>query len=146
MENKKGFGYYIKIINKEFENNKNKDLAEFDLTSQQFSILIFLNKNKDRQINQKDIEEELNLSSPTVSGLLQRLENKEYVIRTTSESDSRYKVILSTEKGLKFKDIMFERIQKIEEELLANFTDYEKAQLIGFLIRMKSNICKEEIK
>lgn len=143
MEKKKGIGFYFKVIGKVFENNKNKELAIYHLTSQQFSLMMYLNRNNDKEINQKDIEKYFNLSSPTVTGLLKRLEIKGFIMRKTSIVDSRYKVIKPTTEGIELKENMFEKIKQIEEELLFGFSEEEKKDFTAYLNRILNNICQE---
>ena len=65
-----------------------------DLTSSQLDVLICIAQGGGRPVNQKDIEEELKLSNPTVTGILKRMERKGFISRTVGRRDRRYKELL----------------------------------------------------
>ena len=50
-------------------------------------------------MNQRDIEKALNLKNPTVTGLLQRLDEKGYVLIVPNAKDKRKKNVYLTEKA-----------------------------------------------
>lgn len=96
----------IKHLNKLMEKNFNKALEEYNLTAQQARILFFLadyiEGRKEIEINQRDLEREFDLTNPTVSGILLRLEEKGYIQRITSQKDGRFKKIVVTSKTWMF--------------------------------------------
>lgn len=94
-------GKVIKQIHYTFENLFNKEMEKYEITHSQMEILLYLMFNQNKEINQKNIEEKFNLTNPTVTGLLNRLENKEFIKRTISKKDARFKTITVTEKALK---------------------------------------------
>ena len=132
-------GAYIKSIGLVCEWNFNRDLKEFNLTSVQLSIVRYLVEHKDEIIHQKDIENEFGLKNSTVSGILKRLEAKEYLKRETGIDDSRYKLITIKEKGLALNQELKRRTDAFEAKLLKNFSDDEKNHLIDYLIRIYNN-------
>ena len=132
-------GAYIKSIGLVCERNFNRDLNEFNLTSVQLSIVRYLVEHKDEVIHQKDIENEFGLKNSTVSGILKRLEAKEYLKRETGIDDSRYKLITIKEKGLALNQELKRRTDAFEAKLLKNFSDDEKNHLIDYLIRIYNN-------
>ena len=75
-----------------------------DLTSSQLDVLICIAQGGGRPVNQKDIEEELHLSNPTVTGILKRMERKGFISRTVGSRDRRYKEVRLTEKCARLGD------------------------------------------
>ncbi len=125
----------IRRINNAILKVRNKRLADFDITAAQSDILLYLirhYKDKD-EINQLDIQKFLQLSNPTVSGLLNRLEDKGFITRTPSIKDARYNCVLPTEKALEQRAVMLEHMFFCEDAILANFTEEEKESL-GMLL------------
>ena len=91
------------------EKNLNKELEIIDLTSMQAHVLIYLYKNKNNIINQRDIEREFELTNPTVNGILNRLENKGFIAKAPKEKvdeekeklEKYIKLLEETENSLK---------------------------------------------
>ena len=99
MNNRKyGYGFYFRCIQSQLEKAMNEQLKEFDLTKSQLDILRFLKYVKKDHVNQKDIEEFFHISNPTVTGLLNRMEQKGYVVRVHSPDDKRIRYIQITDK------------------------------------------------
>ena len=98
----------------------------------------------------RDLEEEFHLSHPTVSGLLARLEKKDFIRLRTDESDRRCKRIHVLPKGRECHEMMHKTILANEARLVRDFTDEEKAlfaQLLTRAIRnMGGNPCKRKHK
>ncbi len=137
-------GYLIKKINKELECSKNGNLKGYDITAQQFHIIMFISKNSDKNICQKDVEHELEIKGATVSGLLSRLENNGYLERVSDEADSRYKYLKLTDKALKFREEIFKSVDLFESKMLSGFSDEEVDLLRNYLHRIQDNILKEK--
>lgn len=132
----------IRRINNAVLKVRNKRLADFDITAAQSDILLYLirhYKEKD-EINQLDIQKFLQLSNPTVSGLLNRLEDKGFITRTPSIKDARYNCVLPTEKALEQRAVMLEHMFYCEDAMLANFTEDEKEELSRLLNKALANV------
>lgn len=110
--------FYLKKIFQTMEKNLNKELELIDLTSMQAHVLIYLYKNKNNIINQRDIEREFELTNPTVNGILNRLENKGFIKRVVSHIDARNKVISLTDKSV----LLINNMKKSAEEMESKMT------------------------
>lgn len=126
-------GNKFKIINCAFEEAKNKFLNQYNITAAQFDILLFLRMNPKKEIHQREIEKWLRLKNPTVTGILNRLEEKQFIIRRTNDADKRFRMIDLTEKGtMVLKDVYVE-MKRMEAELFSCLTEQELQQLCGML-------------
>lgn len=145
MESKHVCGGF-KIINNYFENQLNLGLAEYNLTRSQMDVLILLkiNEKKNIETNQKDIEKALSLKNPTVTGILDRLEDKGYIKRNVSSKDKRLKQITLTDTSNEILLKSRNHAKKIEEKILSSLTSEEKEELLQLLDKIKNNI-KEEV-
>ena len=145
MESKHVCGGF-KIINNYFENQLNLGLAEYNLTRSQMDVLIFLkiNEKKNIETNQKDIEKALSLKNPTVTGILDRLEDKGYINRNVSSKDKRLKQITLTSASNEILLKSRNHAKIIEEKILSPLSDEEIDELLKLLDKIKINI-KEEI-
>ena len=70
-----------------------------DLTSTQSFILHYLVLHEGEQVYPKDIEKRFHLTHPTVSGVLQRLEAKDFVVLEPDRADRRCKRIRLTDRA-----------------------------------------------
>ena len=88
----------IKMVSNSFERDLTNNVNNIGLTSSQCNILGYLEENSDREINPVDIERDLNLKRSTVTGILQRLEEKGFIdLVASSSKDKRFKKIVFTE-------------------------------------------------
>lgn len=124
MKDKK-LGYYFKVMANELARNRNKDLERLDLTSSQCDILLYLIAHNKEEVNQRDIEQFFKLSNPTISGILDRLEAKGFIIRKQSSKDARSKQIELTEKSMQVHHHMKKKMQELEKQLLQNVSSEE---------------------
>ncbi len=122
-------------------------LAAMDLTAAQGHIMGFLAHRKDPPCP-RDIEEAFHLSHPTVSGLLSRLEKKDFIALRIDENDRRCKRIYVLPKGRECQETMHRTILAHEEQLVQDFTEEEKEQFARLLDRaihnMGGNPCKRK--
>ncbi len=118
----KEIGFYLKKIFQTMEKDLNKDLENIDLTSTQAHVLIYLYKNKNNIINQRDIERKFELTNPTVNGILNRLENKGFIKRVVSDIDARNKEISLTDKSISLINAMKKSAKKMEDKMIAGIS------------------------
>lgn len=135
-------GVILKNINKVFENNCNRELKKNDITMSQHHVLVYIlnNSKNGNEINQKDIERTFDLSNPTVTGILNRLESKSFITRETSLKDARYKKILVTDKALNIGKELKQKGKKLEEKLVKGMSDEEANKLKELLNKVFENI------
>ena len=99
MRERKTIGFLIKQINNVYEKDFNKMLKNLGITSSQCAVLDYLFQSSEEEITQRDIEKQLCLKNPTVTGLLKRLEEKGFILSVPSTTDRRCKNIFLTEKA-----------------------------------------------
>ena len=133
------YGRKARILHWCTEQAITRALEEMDLTSAQGHIMAYLSHAKTPPCP-KDIEEAFQLSHPTVSGLLSRLEKKSFIAMVTDEPDRRCKRIHVLPKGEECHDKMHETIRSIEDRLVEGFTPEEQALFSDFLARAIANL------
>lgn len=105
-------------------------------------IIGFLADNVNRDIYQKDLEEQFTITRSTASKVLRLMEQKGLVERQSVAHDARLKKLVLTEKAWKLKGLMREDGDRMEQTLLKGFTCDEVTMLYGFIKRMKDNMSK----
>ena len=138
---KMGIGRMIKVISNYMDKSCNNDLSQINMTRSQMGTLIYLHKckNKNIEVNQVYIEKEFKLKNPTVTGILNRLEDKGYIMRVSSNKDKRYKKIELTSSGVEIVENGKSKAEKLEDELVSNLSQSEKEKLRELLIKMVEN-------
>lgn len=121
-------GYLIKSINDKIKIHADADLKSHNLTLAQSRILIFL-MNRGGESTQKEIEDFLEVSHPTVVGLVSRMEKSGFLICRTDEQDHRNKIVALSKVALETGKNMDAVITGMEENMLSGLSDEQKAEL-----------------
>ena len=135
-------GKILKIVNNYMDKDINNCLSDYNITRSQMGILIYIQvaECKNIEANQVDIEKEFNLKNPTVTGLINRLEERGYIKRVRSDKDKRYNKLELTESGREILNKGKRKAQENEEKLLKILTDDEIKELKRILTKIVNNI------
>lgn len=114
-------------------------LAKMELTSAQGRIIGYLAHQKQPPCA-RDIEEVFQLSHPTVSGLLSRLEKKGFIRLEPDSDDRRCKRVVLLPKGNACNEVIRQQIQENESRVVLGFTEAEKEQFLSYLQRAMDNM------
>ena len=133
------FGRMARILHWCTDQMMTAELEKMDLTAAQGHIMGFLAHRKEPPCP-RDLELEFHLSHPTVSGLLSRLEQKEFITLKTDPEDRRCKRIYILPKGRQCHDRMHQVIRDNEERMVQGFTEEEKAMFAALLNRAIENM------
>lgn len=133
-------GPRIKRISNAIDRKRTLDLEDLELTSSQGIVLGFLVRNRDAGVSPGEIGKHFGLSHPTVTGILQRLESKDFIRYAEDPSDRRRKRIEVTERALDCHCRIHERFLETENQLTAGMTEPERAKLLALLDQMIENM------
>lgn len=142
MEEKERIGYLIHKIDKKIKVNADNDLFSHDLTFSQSQILHHLQKNGG-SLSQKQLQDLLKASHPTIVGLVQRLEAKGYVECFTDPNDRRYKIVKQTALAERLKEDLIKTRKKFERKMIQGISKEEIDELYRILNKMYENINQE---
>ena len=137
--NRNEIGMLIKQISFQMRTHADMDLRKCDLTWSQAHLLRHLAK-EEGQMSQKQIEKELEISHPTVVGLVQRLETKGFVESFSDEKDRRVKMVRLTERALEHWHFMEERFREKEKIMTGGMSEEEVQELIRLLRKLHANL------
>lgn len=113
----KHIGHEIRILNNQIRRYVSKscsDILEDESTPIHGWIICYLMKNKDRNVFQKDIENEFQIRRSTASNILNNMESKGYIERKEVKEDARLKSIVLTDKAIKINSELKENIKQNE--------------------------------
>lgn len=137
-------GYKFKRIHEMFRARMNVDMKENDLTFSQMEILFYLEKHSDHAINQQELCEAVQVSHPTMIGLINRMEEKDLVVRRTDPLNRRSRYIEMTQKSQEILRQTRERRHRNDRMLVKGFTDEETKELNRLLGMVYRNMQSEE--
>lgn len=128
-EKNEDIGFFVKKISNHIERemyNQYKNYSLKDITLMNIMIINFLaTVDKDKEVFQKDIEEEFYINKATASKMLSLMEEKNLIERVPLENDGRLKKIVVLEKGESLKILGREIINNLENKLKKDITQEE---------------------
>lgn len=111
------------------------------LTPAQNGILHFiLSRYWERDLFQKDVEEEFNLRRPTATEILKLMEKKGLIYREEVPYDARCKKIIATEKGIKLEEQVLKDILGMERLVTRGIPREELDAFIATGVKMINNL------
>lgn len=132
-------GYQFKLISDKLKVHADADLKNQGLTLAQSRVLTFLNE-QDGIATQKEIEDYLQVSHPTVVGLVSRMEQNELVETWFDPENRRNKMVRLTEKSKKIGENMNEVTEQHDKALLNGLSEQEQAELNRMLNIILKNL------
>lgn len=133
------FGNYIRILHGCTDQIMYAAVTRMELTPVQSRVMGYLAHRQEAPCA-KDVETEFQLSHPTVSGILSRLEKKNFVEFRPDPVDRRCKRIYVLEKGWEHIGQIHNVIRENEERIVRDFSEEEKQQFASFLERAIRNM------
>lgn len=115
------------------------DLKNRNLTLSQVRVLEYIS-SKGGSVTQKSIEEYLDVSHPTVVGIVARLEKNGYLICYSDKTDRRNKIVAMTERSARVIHEVQRKIAAQEEKLLQGLSAEEIEQLQRLLNTILKNV------
>ncbi|MDD3415176.1 MAG: MarR family transcriptional regulator [Lachnospiraceae bacterium] len=132
----------LRLLNIAMRKNFNREMKDFKLTGPQAETLIYLFYRKKPEVNQKDIERVTGLTNPTVSGILNRLEEKNLIRREVCKRDGRYRTIELTEEAIAIKAPLCKYGDRADARLVEGLTEEEQQLFRKVVAHMIENLRK----
>lgn len=136
---KRDIGYLIKNINDKLKVKADADLKHYNLTFAQSRVFAFLH-NCGGQATQKEIEVFLEVSHPTVVGIVSRMEQNGHVVSHTDNHDKRNKIVKLTKQAQALGMNMEHNIFVNEQKMLASLSDTDIERLREMLLVIYKNL------
>lgn len=136
---KKDVGYLIKNINDKLKAKADADLKHYNLTLTQSRVFAFL-RHKGGQATQKEIETFLEVSHPTVVGIVSRMEQNGHVTTRTDARDKRNKIVKLTRQAEELGIDMEHNILATEKKIISTLSDEDAERLREMLLIIYKNL------
>lgn len=132
-------GYLIKQITDKLKVSADASLKDSNLTLAQARVLEYI-LDKGGKVTQKSIEDYLDVSHPTVVGIVSRMEKNGYLSCYVDGEDKRNKIVEITEQAtLISQEIQGARAAQ-EKRLLSGLTEEDVENLYRMLCVIRKNI------
>lgn len=110
----------------------------------QAQILDYLIMNKEKQINQKQLEENLGVSKTTISNAMLSMEKNNMIKRIQSDKDARNKEIKLTKKSLEIFNEMSNMFEILDKEMTKGISKDELEMFSAIIEKIENNIRRKE--
>lgn len=107
-------------------------------------VIGYLYARKNDDVFQRDIEKLSMLRRSTTTVMLQKMEQKGLIERTSVDSDARLKKVTLTPKAIAMHQQVLEQIKKTDEMLTAGISQEELAAFIKTADKMKKNLLERK--
>lgn len=128
----------IKYISDKVRQKADNNLKDHNVTLSQVRVLNFLWR-ENGSCSQKQIEDFLQVSHPTVVGLVSRMEQSGYIQTSVSSDDKRNKIVTVTDSGMSLACELCRYMEDIDKRMLVGLTDEQQAQLADMLYIVAQN-------
>ncbi len=125
-------------LNSSFHKNLEAYFAKWSLTSSQILVLALLDKHIEMKIS--DIASNMGFADSNISGIVDRLENANFVERIRSTEDRRIVKVKLAQKAYDFKKDFDLNIEEFFSQLLSRTSQEEMNEIITSLEKLKDLI------
>ena len=130
-------------LHRSLRRNYDRQLKNFGLTPCQFDVLLSL--WGEDGIVLSELGRRVSRDSPTITGVVDRMEKKMLVKRTRDERDRRVVKVVLTPKGKNMQEKLSTTKKRTMEKITTNLSLQEINQLGTLLDKMMKNIEREEL-
>lgn len=131
-------GRLIYLTAQEIKNFAEKQLKPYDLTLEQFHLLKHL--SHDTGLNQREIGEAVNKTPANLTRILDRLEQKDLVVRRHNARDRRSSLVFLTLQGQSLVQEVFAVFESFSTQLTRGTSEEERETAKTILHRIEDNI------
>ena len=115
---------------------------EFDLNRSQAAILFTLHRRK--SISQKELARELNMTAPSITSAIQKMEREKYITRETDKSDQRVMRLTLAERGKACIQSVKNVGERMDEIIQGGMSLEEQLLFRRLILQVKDNLEKYE--
>lgn len=103
-------------------------------------VIGFFFNNRDRDIFQKDFEQEFNIRRSTASNILSLIEKNGLIKRESVPYDARLKKITLTQKAIDVQSVVDNAFEKLEDTMRQDITDDELQVFFRVIDKINKNL------
>ena len=133
-------GPRLRYLNNRITQYMDQQFLALDLTSTQSFILHHLSLHENEAMYPKDIEKRFHLTHPTVSGVLQRLEAKNFIVIEPDRADRLCKRIRLTDRARRCDEAVRQAFETLERLMCSGMSEEEQKTLLRLLDLASANL------
>lgn len=133
-------GPIMKKISEEMDRRANIEIKKYRLTLTQTRVILFLARNEEKMTTQKELEDYLQVSHPTMVTIVKSMEAKKMVETSFDDADKRMKNVKLIWGNEAIYSELGKNAENMERKLLAGFSEEEKELFHAFLSRAYKNV------
>jgi MarR family 2-MHQ and catechol resistance regulon transcriptional repressor len=119
-----------------------EELSREGLTPPQFGLLRVIAKLGAMPLNR--ISQEMLVTPPNITGVVDRLEAKHLVRRVANKEDRRATIVELTYEGRRLQELVARRYDKFMKEILSEFTRSEQETLRNLLLKLEEKMLRKK--
>ena len=143
MEKRRAIGFEVRtlsnLIRREVEKSQIKKYVD-SITGTNGWIIGYLVEHNDRDMFQRDLEEDFSMRRSTATKMLQLMEKKGLIVRLPVDYDARLKKIVLTDRALEIHSMVVQDVNALEQKLSRGLTEQELDAFFCVLEKIKKNM------
>ncbi|MEW9122735.1 MAG: MarR family winged helix-turn-helix transcriptional regulator [Thermotaleaceae bacterium] len=140
----KAIGRFVSILYRQSQVYFNHALKEFDITSAEYALLLYLYK-KD-EISQEDLSAYLYIDKAAIARAVKSLEQKGYVTRYKDEADKRFNRVCLSDKAKGLENEIKEKVWSWSEFLTEDLDEETVDEVLSVLKKMVNKVAGTNFK
>lgn len=112
--------------------------AEYDLNRAQSGILFIL--HQEESMSQKDLAKRMNVTPPSITSMIKKMEQQGYITRKVDEQDQRVMRLTLADKGKEKIDYVIKTAEKMDEKVFEGMSAEEKMLFRRLLLQIIDNL------
>jgi DNA-binding MarR family transcriptional regulator len=106
-------------------------------------IIGYLYENQDKEVFQRDIQEQFSIRRSTVTGILQLMEKNGLIIRSSVDRDARLKRLELTPRAIEFHERIGRSVRQVEDRIDQSLTPEERQEFIRLCEKIRENLSEK---
>lgn len=132
----------VNLIRHKINESEKLNIIQKEISRRQAAVIGIIDESGNNPVFQKDITKILRIRRSTATSMLQDMERDGLITREAVGNDMRLKKLVLTEKSMRYALMIREEFTLIEDTIVKDFNEQEKAQLRNFMERIKDNLTK----
>ncbi|WP_282926877.1 MarR family winged helix-turn-helix transcriptional regulator [Helcococcus kunzii] len=129
--------FVTNLASKKLSESLNSKLIKHNVTKSQWIALYYINREK--SISQKNLATLMGAKESTVTGILNRVEKEDLIMRTEDKKDKRKNLLSLTEKGQELTEKLTDIAQEFRDACLEGVSLEEQEIFLKVLDKMVSS-------